>query len=79
MAEGSETAFDANYMPICWVCGKPMKLIGLREKAAKVGARLPDDEEQYVIQCCGHTMTIDDARLAGIATRNLKRYYDIQD
>jgi hypothetical protein len=56
-----------------------MQLFGLREIAAKVGVRLPNDEEQYVIQCCGYTKTIDDPILAEIATRNLKRYYDMKD
>jgi hypothetical protein len=70
---------DETYMPICQVCGKPMKLVGLRARAAQVGLRLPNDEEQYVIQCCGYTMTIDDPVLAEIATRNLKAYYNIRD
>jgi hypothetical protein len=32
------------YIPLCHVCGKPMRLIGLRAKAAKLGLRLPNDE-----------------------------------
>jgi hypothetical protein len=79
MPETPETAVNEEYMPICDVCGKPMKLVGLREKAAIVGVRLPNDEEQYVVQCCGCTMTIDDPKLAEIATRNLRRYYYIKD
>ena len=70
---------DENYMPICHICGKPMQLVGLRAKAARLGVRLPNDEEQYVIQCCGHEMTIDDPELAEIATRNLKKYHNIID
>jgi hypothetical protein len=78
MAETPRTV-DENYLPTCHVCGKPMRLVGLRAKAAKLGLRLPNNEEQYVLECCGHTMTIDDPELAEIATRNLKRYYDIKD
>jgi hypothetical protein len=68
--------YGEGYMPICEICGQPMKLVGLREKAKEVGVRLLNDQEQYVIQCCGRTITIDAPKLAEIATRNLKKYYN---
>jgi len=70
---------DEHYLPLCEVCGKPMQLIGLRDRATRAGIRLPNDEEQYVIQCCGYTLTIEDLQLAEIATRNLKQYHGIKD
>ena len=76
---GQIPEIDDAYMPICESCGKPMKLIGLRAKAALVGVKLPNDEEQYVIQCCGYTMTIDDPEQAEIALRNLQKYHNISD
>jgi len=67
------------FIPLCHVCGKPMQLIGLRAKAAKLGIRLPNDDEQFVIQCCGNTLTIDDPELAEAALRNLKKHHGITD
>jgi hypothetical protein len=68
-----------DYLPLCHVCGQPMKLMGLRAKAARLGLRLPNDEEQYVIQCCSYTLTIDDPALAEAAFRNLKSHHGITD
>lgn len=76
---GNQPNADEGYMPLCHVCGKPMKMNGIRAKALKLGLRLPNDEEQYVIQCCGHELTIDDPAMAEAAFRNLKKYHDRAD
>ncbi len=64
-----------DWMPICQICGKPMRLIDVRAKAAALGLRLPGNDEQYVIQCCGHSLTIDDHEMAEKAVRNLQKYH----
>lgn len=66
-----------DWMPVCETCGKPMRLVDVRAKAAALGMRLPNDEEQYVIECCGYTMRIDDPEMAEKAIRNLKKYHGI--
>jgi hypothetical protein len=63
-----------DYTPLCHVCGKPMRLIDVRAKAAALGYRIPGDDEQYVIQCCGYTLTIEDPDQYQTAIRNLKQY-----
>lgn len=64
-----------DWMPICKTCGKPMQLIDVRAKAAALGLSIPGTEEQYEIECCGYTLTIDDDEKYEKAIRNLKKHH----
>jgi hypothetical protein len=48
-----------------------MQLVDVRAKAAALGFSIPGTEEQYEIECCGHTLTIDDDEKYEKAIRNL--------
>ncbi len=52
--------YSRENLPLCHVCGKPMGLTDLSAKAAQLGIRLPGDGPQYVIQCCGYDLTLDE-------------------
>jgi hypothetical protein len=52
-----------------------MKLVDVRAKALALGIYLPGADEQFVIQCCGRTLGVDDPELLNTAVRNLKAYW----
>ena len=44
----------------CPRCGDFRKLIDVREEARKVGLKIAGDEPQFVIECCGYELSIED-------------------
>ena len=61
---------------ICHKCGQPMKVVELGPQAARLGVKIPDGS--YVIECCGHELTIDDEP-ARLALKNLLLAYHGQE
>ena len=44
-----------------------------------MGFRTPNDEEQYVLQCCGYELTLDDDETYLRVIAELKQYYGLHD
>jgi hypothetical protein len=49
---------DLPDLAICHVCGQPMRVVELGPEAARLGVKVPDGS--YVIECCGHELTMED-------------------
>jgi hypothetical protein len=64
-------------MPICPVCGNPMKLEDMREKLEKtLGLIYPEDDDAgYVIKCCGYRLLMENKEERREAVRLLKSYH----
>jgi hypothetical protein len=64
-------------MPLCHVCGKPMRLEDYGERLAKYLGLVYDegDPARYAIRCCGYELRVEDEAKRREAVRLLRLYH----
>lgn len=60
MTKRAEVEPTAQELARCPRCGDFRKLVDVREEARTVGLEIAGDEPQFVIECCGYELSIED-------------------
>lgn len=62
-------------LPLCYKCGKVMKLVSLRRWATEHGKHYPWPDDSYTIECCDRQLLISDNEERREVIRLLKEYH----
>jgi ribosomal protein L34E len=65
-------------LPLCPVCGRPMRLENVEERLAKLGVKYKHPLCPYGIVCCGRTLVIENDEEWLEVVRLLKEYHHIE-
>ncbi len=77
MSKRAESEPTAEELARCPRCGEFRKLVDVREEARKAGLLIAGDEPQFVIECCGYELSIEDDRVYKEVIALLQRQAEI--
>ncbi len=63
MSNRAESEPTAEELARCPRCGGFRKLVDVREEARRVGLSIAGNDPQFVIECCGYELSIEDDRV----------------